>query len=60
MQSSFYSINFITHLHLGLPSDLFLLLPPNPVALHFSPMHATCSVYLLVLELIILITFGEE
>jgi hypothetical protein len=50
-----------THLRLGLPSDLFPSgFPINILyAVLFSPVRATCPVYLILLDLIILIILGE-
>jgi hypothetical protein len=51
-----------THLRLCLPSGFFPSAFPTNIlyALLFSPIRATCLVHLIFLDLIILITLGEE
>jgi hypothetical protein len=51
-----------THLYLGLPSGLFPSGFPtnNLYMVLFFPIHATCPVHLILLNLIILIIPGEE
>jgi hypothetical protein len=50
-----------THLRLGLPSGLFLSgFPTNILYAFLSPIRATCLRHLILLDLIILIMFGEE
>jgi hypothetical protein len=50
------------HLHLGLPSGLFPSGFPTNIlhAFLFYPIHATCPAHLILLNLIILFTPGEE
>jgi hypothetical protein len=51
-----------THLHLGFPTDLFPsgVLVSIVYAIVFSPIRATCSPHLILLDLIVLIILGEE
>jgi hypothetical protein len=51
-----------THLDLGLPSGLFLSGFPTNIlyAFLFSPICDTCSAYLILLDLIVLIILGEQ
>jgi hypothetical protein len=51
-----------THLRLGLPCGIFPSGFPNNIiyAFHNSPFRATYPAHLILLELIILIMFGEE
>jgi hypothetical protein len=53
-----------THLHLGLPSGLFLSgFPTNTLyAYLFAPIHARCAAHLILLDLItlIILVLGEE
>jgi hypothetical protein len=51
-----------SHLHLGLPSDLFSsgFFTKALCATHLSPIHATYPAHLIILDLIIRIIFGEE
>jgi hypothetical protein len=50
------------HLHLGLPHDLFPSGFPTNIlyAILFGPIRATYHTHLTLLDLIILIMFGEE
>jgi hypothetical protein len=49
------------HLHLGVPSGLFLLHLPAKILCSFFifSMHITCPVYLMLLGLITLIIYGD-
>jgi hypothetical protein len=51
-----------THLCLGLLNGLFLSHSPTSIiyAFPFSPIHTTCHAHLILLDLVILIMFGEE
>jgi hypothetical protein len=51
-----------TYLRLGLPSGLFPFGFPTNIlyTFLFSPIHATCHVHLILIDLIILIILGEE
>jgi hypothetical protein len=59
-----YIVILSSHLHLGLPSGLFpsgfLTKTKTLHAFLFSHMLATCPAYLIPLDLIILIIFGED
>jgi hypothetical protein len=60
----FFKIHFniVYHLHLGLPNGLFLSGFPTKIlyTCQISPMHITCTIHLILLDLITSVIFGEE
>jgi hypothetical protein len=49
-----------THLHLGLPSSLFLSVFPTNIIYALFPIRATCPAHFIILHFIILIILDEK